>query len=67
MAALGANVTAFDFSANMIEKAKARENLASLIDYRVVDATDEQQLLSLGWEGKFSQIPLVVIARFRKK
>jgi ubiquinone/menaquinone biosynthesis C-methylase UbiE len=48
LAALGAQVTAFDFSPNMIEKAKARENPASLIDYRLVDATDEQQLLALG-------------------
>jgi 2-polyprenyl-3-methyl-5-hydroxy-6-metoxy-1,4-benzoquinol methylase len=48
LAALGAQVTAFDFSSNLIEKAKARENPASLIDYHVIDATDEQQLLSLG-------------------
>jgi len=53
LAALGANVTAFDFSANLIEKAKARStDLQSLISYRVVDATDESQLLSLS-EGKF--------------
>ena len=48
LAALGANVTAFDFSANLIEKAKTRENPNSLIEYRVIDATDEGQLLSLG-------------------
>jgi 2-polyprenyl-3-methyl-5-hydroxy-6-metoxy-1,4-benzoquinol methylase len=49
LAALGAQVTAFDFSANLIEKAKARSaNLHSLISYHVVDATDEQALLSLG-------------------
>lgn len=48
LAALGAQVTAFDFSANLIERAKARENPGSLISYHVVDATDEQQLLSLG-------------------
>lgn len=48
LAMLGAPVTAFDFSSNLIEKAKARENPSSLIDYRVIDATDEQQLLSLG-------------------
>ncbi len=48
LAALGAQVTAFDFSSNLIEKAKARENPGSLIDYQVIDATDEQQLLSLG-------------------
>jgi 2-polyprenyl-3-methyl-5-hydroxy-6-metoxy-1,4-benzoquinol methylase len=48
LAALGANVTAFDFSANLIERAKARPNLKSLISYRVLDATDEEALLTLG-------------------
>lgn len=48
LAALGANVTAFDFSANLIERAKARPNLDSLISYHVLDATDEQALLALG-------------------
>ena len=48
LAALGAQVTAFDFSANLIEKAKARENPGSRIGYHVIDATNEQQLLSLG-------------------
>ena len=49
LAALGAQVSAFDFSANLIEKAKARStNYQSLITYHVIDATDEQQLLSLG-------------------
>ena len=52
LAALGANVTAFDFSANLIEKAKSRSNPENRISYHVVDATDESQLLSLG-EGKF--------------
>ena len=53
LAVLGVNVTAFDFSANLIEKAKARStNYQSLITYHVLDATDEQALLSLG-EHKF--------------
>ena len=52
LAALGAKVTAFDFSANLIEKAKARPNSDSHISYHVMDATDEIQLLSLG-ERKF--------------
>ena len=53
LAALGVNVTAFDFSTNLIEKAKARStNHSSRITYHVMDATDESQLLSLG-EGKF--------------
>ena len=48
LAALGANVTAFDFSANLIEKAKARSaSPQSLISYHVIDATDEHALLSL--------------------
>jgi len=51
LAALGVKVTAFDFSANLIEKAKARSaHHQSLISYHVIDATDEQQLLSLGQE-----------------
>ena len=49
LAALGAQVTAFDFSANLIEKAKARSTTYQFpITYHVVDATDEGQLLSLG-------------------
>ena len=48
LAALGAQVTAFDFSENLVEKAKTRANPNSLIEYRVIDATDENQLLSLG-------------------
>ena len=49
LAALGGLVTAFDFSASLIEKAKARSaNLHSLISYHVIDATDEHTLLSLG-------------------
>jgi 2-polyprenyl-3-methyl-5-hydroxy-6-metoxy-1,4-benzoquinol methylase len=48
LAALGANVIAFDFSANLIEKAKARSaNYQSLITYRNLDATDENQLLQI--------------------
>ncbi|MBK6647739.1 MAG: class I SAM-dependent methyltransferase [Anaerolineales bacterium] len=61
LAEMGCRVTAFDFSANLIEYAKARTtdpstrlraNLQSLISYHVIDATDESQLLSLG-ETKF--------------
>lgn len=49
LASLGAQVTAFDFSANLIEKAKARStNYQSQIAYHVIDATNEQELLSLG-------------------
>jgi len=52
LAALGARVTAFDFSANVIEKARTRPNPDLRITYHVTDATDEVQLLSLG-EHKF--------------
>ena len=49
LAELGAQVTAFDFSSNLIEKAKVRTaNYASRIAYHVIDATNESQLLSLG-------------------
>ena len=54
LAALGARATAFDFSANLIEKAKARSTNyreASPITYHVIDATNEEQLLSLGQES----------------
>lgn len=46
LAQLGANVTATDFSAALIQRAKARGEQA--IDYRVVDATDESALVALG-------------------
>jgi 2-polyprenyl-3-methyl-5-hydroxy-6-metoxy-1,4-benzoquinol methylase len=55
LAELGAQVTAFDFSANLIEKAKQRTvDYASplRVTYHVIDATNESQLLSLG-ERKF--------------
>jgi len=48
LAALGANVTAFDFSANLIAKAKERTNPDNKISYHIVDATNEEQLLALG-------------------
>lgn len=52
LAALGAPVTAFDFSANLIEFARSRSNPEGRIEYHVIDATDEFALLSLG-EGQF--------------
>jgi len=48
LAALSANVTAFDFSSNLIEKAKERSNPENRISYHIADATDESQLLALG-------------------
>jgi len=53
LAQLGAFVVASDFSPRFIERAQARTTEhAERIDYRVVDATDEAQLLALG-EGRF--------------
>jgi SAM-dependent methyltransferase len=65
LAAIGAQITAFDFSANLIEKAKTRENPNSLIEYRVIDVTDEGQLLSLGeqtFDSALSNMALFDIA-----
>lgn len=53
LAELGAQVTAFDFSANLIEYARRRlDKYKSKISLQVIDATNEEQLLSLG-EGKY--------------
>jgi 2-polyprenyl-3-methyl-5-hydroxy-6-metoxy-1,4-benzoquinol methylase len=52
LAARGARVTAFDFSANLIEFARSRSNPEGRIEYRVIDATDGSALLSLG-EAQF--------------
>ncbi len=46
LAALGTQVTAFDFSAELIKLARERGGAA--INYRVLDATDETALLTLG-------------------
>jgi len=55
-AALGAKVTAVDFSAALIERAQERgQRSGALIDYAVVDVTDENALLSLG-ESQFDAI-----------
>ncbi|MFF2909295.1 class I SAM-dependent methyltransferase [Paenibacillus sp. NPDC057934] len=49
LAELGAVVTAFDYSPNMVERAISRSGqAASNIDYRVIDATDYDSLLTLG-------------------
>ncbi len=53
LAELGANVVATDFSARFLDLARARPTPhVDRIDYRLVDATDEAQLLALG-EGRF--------------
>jgi 2-polyprenyl-3-methyl-5-hydroxy-6-metoxy-1,4-benzoquinol methylase len=49
LAAMGAEVVAFDFSEEMIQHARERTaKQADRIDYLVLDATDEAALLSLG-------------------
>jgi 2-polyprenyl-3-methyl-5-hydroxy-6-metoxy-1,4-benzoquinol methylase len=56
LAELGARVVAVDASARFLELARARSSaLADGIDYRLVDATDEAQLLALG-EGQFEAL-----------
>jgi 2-polyprenyl-3-methyl-5-hydroxy-6-metoxy-1,4-benzoquinol methylase len=56
LAALGARVVATDFSAVFLERARARTaERAERIEYRLVDATDEAQLLALG-ERRFDAI-----------
>ena len=45
LAELGASVTAFDFSSEMIDLAKKRPNPDGRISYQVLDATDENALL----------------------
>ena len=53
MAQLGARVVAFDFSEKFLERARARTTeLADRIEYRVLDATNEAQMLALG-PGRF--------------
>ncbi|MGC9395703.1 MAG: class I SAM-dependent methyltransferase [Anaerolineae bacterium] len=55
LAALGAHVVAFDFSAELIALARARAvdaERAGSIQYHVLDGTDEAALLALG-EGSF--------------
>jgi 2-polyprenyl-3-methyl-5-hydroxy-6-metoxy-1,4-benzoquinol methylase len=47
LAATGASVVGVDFSGSLIELAKRRHR-SSEIDYRVLDATDHEGLLSLG-------------------
>lgn len=48
LAHLGARVLATDFAESMIERARARGDGGGAIEYRVVDATSEAQLLALG-------------------
>lgn len=50
LAELGAQVVAFDYSPKMIERAKLRsQELVNQIDYKVMDATDYDSLIKLGY------------------
>lgn len=49
MAKLGVQVLATDFSSHMLERARARTTeLADRIEYRLLDATNEEHVLALG-------------------
>jgi 2-polyprenyl-3-methyl-5-hydroxy-6-metoxy-1,4-benzoquinol methylase len=56
LAHLGARVVAIDASVRFLELARLRsQDLSHRIDYQLVDATDEAQLLALG-EGRFDAL-----------
>jgi 2-polyprenyl-3-methyl-5-hydroxy-6-metoxy-1,4-benzoquinol methylase len=56
LAHLGARVVAIDASARFLELARSRSrDRSDGIEYRLVDATDEEQLLTLG-EGRFDAL-----------
>ena len=56
LAELGAQVVAVDYSARFLELARARSSdFADHIDYRLIDASDEAQLLARG-EGQFDAV-----------
>jgi SAM-dependent methyltransferase len=52
LSTLGARVTAFDFSTELIKLAQERSENSASISYQVLDATDETSLLTLG-QGVF--------------
>jgi len=55
LAEIGAKVTAIDFSAEMIDRARKRTAASEEIEYIVLDATDEDALLGLG-SGAFQAV-----------
>jgi 2-polyprenyl-3-methyl-5-hydroxy-6-metoxy-1,4-benzoquinol methylase len=70
MAALGAQVAAFDFAEEMISAARLRpvQPGTPAIDYRVLDATDEPALLALGpgsFDAALCNMALMDIAEIR--
>jgi SAM-dependent methyltransferase len=48
LAELGAQIVAFDFSANMIKAARARGTVGGKISYQVIDGTNEAAMVALG-------------------
>jgi SAM-dependent methyltransferase len=65
LAALGASVVGFDFSEAMLEHARARAAEGDPIEYRHVDATDEEAVAALGdhaFDGALSNMALMDIA-----
>ncbi|HNB35863.1 MAG TPA: methyltransferase domain-containing protein [Anaerolineales bacterium] len=66
LADMGAQVTAFDFSEKLIEYARKRNSSYwSRIEYHIIDATSEDQLLSLGqakFDSAFSNMSLFDMA-----
>ena len=61
LAHLGARVVAIDTSARFLELACARSpDLSDNIEYRLVDATDEEELLALG-EGRFNALVCTMV------
>lgn len=56
LAQRGANVTAFDFSEELIRLAKARDlALSSSVNFHIIDGTDEAAMLALG-EKRFDAV-----------
>lgn len=56
LAELGAKVTAFDYSSKMIEHARKRcRDFLGCIDFRIIDATDYNQIMSLKENGPFTK------------
>ena len=61
LAHLGARVVAVDHSPRFLELARARSrDVANRIDYRLADATDEDQLLALG-EGQYDALVCAMV------
>jgi 2-polyprenyl-3-methyl-5-hydroxy-6-metoxy-1,4-benzoquinol methylase len=64
LAALGVEVTAFDFSAELIKYAKQRTDPAAHISYHVLDATDESALLGISGSPNLFDSALCNMALF---